>query len=649
MLKIDEFADVKILRYYVPGFENLDLKQKKLIYYLSQATLCGRDILYDQNNKYNLAIRKTLELIYEKYKGDRSSKDFAEMVIYLKRVWFSNGIHHHYGEDKFMPTFSKEFFIQAIMDIPLNLLPLSRKQTKKEFIDEICKVIFDPDYMSKKVNQKKDVIVNSANNYYGSNITQEEVKSFYSQMNCSDNKTPISYGLNSRLEKKNNQLLEKIWKKGGLYGQAITEIIKWLEKAKNVAENKHQEKVIDLLMEFYATGNLDIFDEYSIEWVKDTSNVDFINGFIEVYGDALGIKGSWEALVNFENKEATKRANMISRNAQWFEDNSPVHANFKKTEVIGVTAKVITVAQLGGDCYPTPPIGINLPNSNWIRTNYGSKSVTIENIMEAYNKDSQDNGFNKEFVWSDKELELLDKYGLLTDMVHTDLHECLGHGSGKILDCTPPNALGEYHSAIEETRADLFGLYYIADAKMIELGILPDENAYKAEYYKFMMNGLLTQLVRVEINKNLEEAHMQNRQLIAKWVLIKGEKEGVVQLTKKENKTYVVVNDYKALRNLFGQLLAEIQRITSEGDKGAAQILIEKYATKIDEKLHSEILDRYKKLKLKPYKGFVNPNYQLITDEKGEIIEVTIDYKEGYMDQMMRYSKDYSTLPTYND
>lgn len=648
MYEVDEFADLQILRYKVPGFEDLNVKQKELIYYLSMAALEGRDILFDQNNKYNLAIRRTLEAVYTNYKGDKSNADFKALEVYLKRVWFSNGIHHHYGEDKFAPTFSKEFFEKEVKALSSQKVPTAEGQSVDEFLAVITPVMFDPAVMAKKVNQSGDVIATSANNYYGDGISKDEVENFYAAMKDPKDPTPISYGLNSRLVKENGQLVEKVWKVDGLYGQALARIVGWLKKAEAVAENDTQKDVIAKLIKFYETGDLKTYDAYSIAWAGDHSDVDFVNGFTEVYGDALGIKASWESMVNFKNTEATKRTEIISKNAQWFEDSSPVDSAFKKKEVKGVSAKVITVSQLGGDCYPATPIGVNLPNSNWIRVNHGSKSVTIENIMEAYDQAAQHTGFGDEFIWSEVEHQSMDKYGFITDVLHTDLHECLGHGSGQILSTTPANALKEHHSTIEETRADLFGLYFIADAKLLELGIIPSADAYKAEYYKFMMNGLMTQLVRIEPGKDVEEAHMRNRQLIAKWVFEKGAKDNVVELKKRDNKTYVVINDYEKLRTLFGELLVEIQRITSEGDFAAAGKLIEQYAVKVDPALHKEVLDRYATLNTKPYKGFVNPVYELVKDASGKVTDVKVSYEEGYADQMLRYSKDFSALPTYN-
>lgn len=648
MYEVDEFADIQILRYKVPGFEDLDLKQKELIYYLSMAALEGRDILFDQNNRYNLAISRTLEAIYTNYKGDKTNADFQALEVYLKRVWFSNGIHHHYGEEKFLPTFSKEFFAQEVKALSEKDVPTAEGQSVDEFLSVITPVMFDPAVMAKKVNQSGDVIATSANNYYGDGITKAEVEKFYASMKNPKDLTPVSYGLNSRLVKENGQLIEKVWKVGGLYGQALQNVVNWLKKAENVTSDAKQKEVLAKLIQFYETGDLKTYDEYSIAWVHDHSDVDFVNGFTEVYGDALGIKASWESMVNFKNIEATKRTEIISSNAQWFEDRSPVDNRFKKKEVKGVSAKVITVSQLGGDCYPATPIGVNLPNSNWIRVNHGSKSVTIENIMEAYDQAAQHTGFGDEFIWSDVEKKSMDEYGFITDVLHTDLHECLGHGSGQILATTPANALGEHHSTIEETRADLFGLYFIADAKLVELGIIPNAEAYKAEYYKFMMNGLMTQLVRIEEGKDIEEAHMRNRQLIARWVFENGAKDSVVELKQRDNKTYVVINDYDKLRTLFGELLGEIQRITSEGDANAAKALIDKYAVKVDPALHKEVLTRYATLNTKPYKGFVNPVFTLVKDGEGNVSDVTISYEEGYVEQMLRYSKEFSSLPTYN-
>ena len=650
---VDRFADLEILRYQVPGFESLTLKQKQLLYHLSEAALMGRDILFDQNCRYNLPIRRTLEAIYTSYKGDRQTPDFLALETYLKRVWFANGIHHHYAEDKFQPGFSAEFLKKAISQLDPALVPVRPGQSIEAFTEEICQVILDPTVLPKRTTQSgdQDLIQASANNYYGEGLTQKEVEDFYaSQKNDPTDMTPISYGLNSRLVKENGQIQEKVWKVGGLYSPAIEAIVAELEKAIPFAENKAQKETIETLIDYYRTGDLRTFDAYSILWVEDTaSEVDFVNGFIETYGDPLGRKASWESTVNFINKEATKRTKTISDNAQWFEDHSPVDPRFKKEQVKGVSAKVITVTMLGGDCYPSTPIGINLPNADWIRRDHGSKSVTIENITEAYDKAAQGNGFKEEFVWSEEERQLIKRYGFITDNLHTDLHECLGHGSGKLLPGTDPDALKAYSSTIEEARADLFGLYYLADPKMVELGLVPDQKAYKAEYYKYMMNGLMTQLVRIAKGKDVEEAHMRNRQLIARWAYEHGQRDKVVEIVRREGKSYVVINDYRRLRELFAQLLAEIQRIKSEGDFEAAKQLVENYGVKIDPLLHEEILERYKKLNLAPYKGFVNPVMRLEKNAQGEVTDVTLDYTEGYAAQMLRYSRDYSYLNSYND
>ena len=650
---VDRFADLEILRYQVPGFESLTLKQKQLLYHLSEAALMGRDILFDQNCRYNLPIRRTLEAIYTSYKGDRQTPDFLALETYLKRVWFANGIHHHYAEDKFQPGFSAEFLKKAISQLDPALVPVRPGQSIEAFTEEICQVILDPTVLPKRTTQSgdQDLIQASANNYYGEGLTQKEVEDFYaSQKNDPTDMTPISYGLNSRLVKENGQIQEKVWKVGGLYSPAIEAIVAELEKAIPFAENKAQKETIETLIDYYRTGDLRTFDAYSILWVEDTaSEVDFVNGFIETYGDPLGRKASWESTVNFINKEATKRTKTISDNAQWFEDHSPVDPRFKKEQVKGVSAKVITVTMLGGDCYPSTPIGINLPNADWIRRDHGSKSVTIENITEAYDKAAQGNGFKEEFVWSEEERQLIKRYGFITDNLHTDLHECLGHGSGKLLPGTDPDALKAYSSTIEEARADLFGLYYLADPKMVELGLVPDQEAYKAEYYKYMMNGLMTQLVRIAKGKDVEEAHMRNRQLIARWAYEHGQRDKVVEIVRREGKSYVVINDYRRLRELFAQLLAEIQRIKSEGDFQAAKQLVENYGVKIDPQLHEEILERYKKLNLAPYKGFVNPVMRLEKNAQGEVTDVTLDYTEGYAAQMLRYSRDYSYLNSYND
>ena len=648
---VEQFADLQILRYRVPGFENLSLQQKELVYYLTEAALQGRDILFDQNGKYNLRIRRTLEAVYTGYKGDKNTPDFKAMEVYLKRVWFSNGIHHHYGSEKFVPGFAPEFFKEAVLSVDASTLPLAEGQTVEQLCDELSPVIFDPTVMPKRVNQAagEDLVLTSACNYYDG-VTQKEAEDFYNAMKDPKDETPVSYGLNSRLVKENGKIQEKVWKVGGLYGQAIDKIVYWLKKAEGVAENPEQKAVIAELIKFYETGDLKTFDEYAILWVKDLNSlVDFVNGFTESYGDPLGMKASWESLVNFKDMEATHRTEIISGNAQWFEDHSPVDKQFKKDEVKGVSAKVITAAILAGDLYPATAIGINLPNSNWIRSHHGSKSVTIGNITDAYNKAAHGNGFNEEFVYSDAELQLIDKYADLTGELHTDLHECLGHGSGKLLPGVDPDALKAYGSTIEEARADLFGLYYVADPKLVELGLTPNADAYKAEYYTYLMNGLMTQLVRIEPGNNMEEAHMRNRQLIARWVFEKGAADKVVELVKKDGKTYVVVNDYEKLRALFGELLSEIQRIKSTGDYQGAHDLVENYAVKVYPALHAEVLERYKKLNLAPYKGFVNPKYEAVVDAAGKITDVKVTYDEGYAEQMLRYSKDYSNLPSINN
>lgn len=650
---VDQFADLQILRYQVPGFESLSLKQKQLLYHLSEAALMGRDILADQNCRYNLPVRRTLEAIYAGYKGDRKDPQFTALETYLKRVWFANGIHHHYAEDKFVPGFTSEFFKNCVTQIETSALPLRDGQTVEQFVEELTPVLFDPAVLAKRTVQSgdEDWILASANNYYGGGITQKEVEDFYAGMKAGkDTISPISYGLNSRLVKEDGKVVEKVWKVGGLYSSAIEKIVTELQKAVPFAENEAQKAIIEKLIEYYQTGDLKTFDAYSILWVEDTvSDVDFVNGFIETYGDPLGMKASWESTVNFINKEATKRTKVISDNAQWFEDHSPVDTRFKKEKVKGVSAKVITVTMLGGDCYPATPIGINLPNADWIRRDHGSKSVTIENITEAYDKASQGNGFNEQFVWSDVERDELAKYGFITDNLHTDLHECLGHGSGKLLPGVDPDGLKAYSSTLEETRADLFGLYYLGDAKLVELGLVPNAEAYKAEYYKYMMNGLMTQLVRIEAGKNVEEAHMRNRQLIARWAYENGKADNVIELKERDGKTYVVVNDYAKLRSLFGTLLAEVQRIKSEGDFASGKKLVEDYAVKVDPVLHAEVLERYAKLNLAPYKGFVNPVMKEVKNDKGEVTDIVLDYTEGYADQMIRYSKDYSFLPTYTN
>ena len=647
---VDKFADIEILRYRVPDFEILSLKQKELVYYLNQAALEGRDILYDQNNKHNLCVRRTLEAVYSNYKGDRKSIDFNHLTTYLKRVWMGNGIHHHYSEDKFIPEFSSSYFSDVVKSIEASKLPLSKGESVDMLIAKLTPILFDQKVYPKRTNQAEgvDLIKTSANNYY-EGVTQPEVEAYYGKMKNPNDITPVSYGLNSKLVKENGVLVEKTYKVGGLYSAAITRIVSWLEKAAKVTENDKQLDVISSLIEFYRTGDLKKYDEYSINWVEDlNSQVDFVNGFTETYGDPLGMKASWESIVNFKNIEATKRTEIISANAQWFENNSPVDIRFKKETVKGVSAKVITATILAGDCYPATPIGVNLPNSNWIRHEHGSKSVTIENITEAYDQASLGNGFKEEFMWSDVERKRAKNFASMTNNLHTDLHECLGHGSGKLLPGVDPDALKAYGSTIEEARADLFGLYYMGDPKMTELGLLPDKEAYKAEYYSFIMNGLMTQLTRIQPDKNIEEAHMRNRQLIASWVYEKGKADKVIEMVKREGKTYVVVNDYKKLRTLFGNLLAEIQRIKSTGDFVGGKTLVETYGVKVNQPLHVEMLERYKKLHLAPYRGFVNPVYTLVKNDKGVITDVSISYTEGYVDQHLRYSKDYSVLPTYN-
>ncbi|WP_462337696.1 dipeptidyl-peptidase 3 family protein [Phocaeicola barnesiae] len=644
---VDQFADLQVLRYRVAGFDSLTLQQKKLVYYLSEAALQGRDILFDQNGKYNLQIRRLLETLYVHFTGDRTEEPFLALEVYLKRVWFSNGIHHHYGCDKFVPGFSAEYLKNLILHTDVSLLPLESGETVEAMCDKLFPVIFHPEVMPKRVNQNdgEDLVETSAANYY-EGVTQQEAEAFYAAQKAQgDAEHPVMYGMNSRLVKKDGVIQEEVWKVGGLYGKAIEKIIGWLHRAEEVAENDSQRQVIRLLVAFYQTGDLKLFDDYSIQWLKDTaSRVDFVNGFIESYGDPLGMKASWESIVNFKDLEATRRTELISSNAQWFEGHSPVNPSFKKERVKGVSAKVITAAMLAGDLYPSSAIGINLPNSNWIRSVHGSKSVTIGNLTDAYNKAARGNGFREEFVYSEAEKELLDNYADLTSDLHTDLHECLGHGSGKLLPGVDPDALKAYGSTIEEARADLFGLYYMADAKLVELGLLPDNEAYKAEYYSYMMNGLMTQLVRIEPGAQIEEAHMRNRQLIARWALEKGRDGQVVEWVKKAGKTFVRINDYVRLRELFGQLLAEIQRIKSEGDFEAARALVENYAVKVDAALHAEVLERYSSLHLAPYKGFVNPVYTPQVDENGEITDVTVLYDEGYTEQMLRYSRDYSNL-----
>lgn len=644
--QVEQFADLQILRYRVPGFEKLSLRQKQLIYYLSQAALEGRDILYHQNGKYNLPVCRLLEAVYVAYKGPRDTDEFRAFEVYLKRVWFANGIHHHYSCDKFVPGFTPDYLRSLVESLPADALPLAEGETCTKLCNRLFPVIFDPEVMPKRVNQAdgEDLILTSAANYY-EGVTQQEAEDFYAAMKTPGETEPVMYGMNSRLVKKDGVVQEEVWKIGGMYGEALQKIVSWLDKAAEVAENDRQREVIRLLTEFYRTGDLKTFDAYSIVWLKDTdSQVDFVNGFIESYGDPLGIKASWESIVNFKDLEATRRTELVSENAQWFEDHSPVAPQFRKEKVKGVSAKVITAAMLGGDLYPSTAIGINLPNSNWIRSVHGSKSVTIGNLTSAYNQAARGNGFRDEFVYSPVEIGLLDKYADITGDLHTDLHECLGHGSGRLLPGVDPDALKAYGSTIEEARADLFGLYYIPDPRMVELGLVPDAEAYKAEYYAYMMNGLMTQLVRIEPGCNVEEAHMRNRQLIARWALEQGAEQKVVELVVRDGKTFVRINDYEQLRSLFGRLLAEVQRIKSEGDYEAARQLVETYAVRIDPALHAEVLERYRQLHLAPYKGFINPVYTPCYDAEGRWTDVKVDYTEGYAAQMLRYSRDYANV-----
>lgn len=648
--EVDRFADVQILRYKVNNFDQLSLNQKMLVYYLSQAALEGRDILFDQNHKHNLSIRRLLEAVYVNYTGDKTAADFEAMTTYLKQVWMGNGIHHHYSEDKFKPGFTEDFLRTAVQGIDSTQLPLATGESVDSFIARVFPVIFDPALYPKRTNQENDVdlVLSSANNFY-EGVSQAEVEAFYQGMANPNDPRPVPYGLNSKVVKRDGKIQEIKWKVGGMYSEAIIRIVGWLHKAAEVAENESQKKVISTLIDYYETGNLETYDKYSIFWLQDlNSQVDFVNGFTETYTDPLGMKATWESIVNFKDVEATKRTTIISDNAQWFEDNSPTDKQYKKEEVRGVTAKVITVAMLGGDCYPATPIGINLPNSNWIRAEHGSKSVTIENITEAYNQASSGSGFREEFMVSKEEIERAVNYGALTDNLHTDLHECLGHGSGKLLPGVSPDALKAYGSPIEEARADLFGLYYVADPKLVELGLLPDMEAYKTQYYSYLMNGLMTQLTRIQPGKNIEQAHMRNRQLIASWVYEKGKDDKVVELKKVNGKTFVVVNDYEKLRGLFGELLKEIQRIKSTGDFEAAKQMVETYAVKVNQEIHTEVLDRYAKLNIAPYKGFVNPVYTLVKAEDGSIADVQVTYDENYVDQHLRYSREYSVLPSMN-
>ena len=644
---VDRFADIEVLRYEVPEYDRLSLNQKKMIYFLSQAAQAGRDIIWDQNGRYNLQIRKLLENIYTNYKGDKNSADFKAFEKYLKQVWFGNGIHHHYSTDKFIPEFSETFFKEQVAALPDSLLPLNPGETRQQMMATLTPVIFDPTVMPKRVNQDGtiDVVANSASNLYGDGVTQAEVEAYYAAMKDPNDATPISYGLNARVVKEDGKIKEEHYHLNGLYGPAIAKIIYWLDMAKSVAENDAQKAYITKLIDYYITGDLRLFDEYSILWAEDTaSDVDFVNGFIESYGDPLGMTGSYESYVNFKNKKSSDRTETISSNAQWFEDHSPIYPRFRKPVVKGVSSMVINAAMLAGDAFPSTAIGINLPNANWIRAAHGSKSVTLENITEAYDMASHGNGFNEEFVIDAPTSKLMEDYLYITDMLHTDLHECLGHASGQLMPGVDPDALKENGSALEEARADLFALYYLADPKLIELGILDNPDAYKAEYYKYMLNGLMTQLNRIEPGKDIEEAHMRNRQLIAAYILDKGKKDKVAQLVKKNGKTYVKINDYQKMRALIADLLAEIQRIKSEGDYKAGADLINKYAVKVDPKLHKEVLDRFSKLDIPPYRGFINPVYEPVYDKDGNITDVKLKYGENYVDQMLRLSQDYTTL-----
>ena len=641
----ESFADIQMLRYQLKGFEDLSLQQKKLIYYLSEATLYGRDITFDQFGKYNLIIRKTLEAILLSYKGDRECEQFKALEVYLKRVWFSNGVYHHYGCEKFVPEFSKSFFIEALKGADKALLPLDRFGTTEELCQTLCHVIFEPDVLPKRVNKAEgaDVVASSACNFY-EDVSQKEVEDFYNGMKNenADDKEPVSYGLNSKLVKRDGKLVELVWSENGMYADAIKHITCWLEKAAGVAENGKQRQYIETLVRYYRTGDLRLFNDYCIQWVGEhEAQVDFVNGFIEVYGDPLGLKGSWEGIVEYKDLEATRRTQTISQNAQWFEDHSPVDPRFRKQKVKGVTANVICAAMLGGDEYPSTAIGINLPNADWIRAEHGSKSVTIGNLTDAYNKAARGNGFKEEFVIDADTIAMIEKYGDVCDDLHTDLHECLGHGSGQLLPGVDPDALKAYGNTIEEARADLFALYYIADEKLVELGLTPNEEAYKSQYYTYMMNGLMTQLTRIKPGNDIEEAHMRNRALIAHWCFENG---NAIQMEKRDGKTFVNISDYKELRALIARLLAEIQRIKSEGDFEAAKTLVENYAVKVDVNLHKEVLERYERLHLAPYKGFINPVMTPVTDSNGEITDINVDYTEGYSEQMLRYSKQYGTL-----
>ena len=643
---LERFADIQLLRYRLNGFEQLSLLQKKLVYYLSKATLYGRDITFDQFGRYNLRIRKMLEAVYTDPSVNHETDDFRALEVYLKRVWFSNGIYHHYGTEKFQPDFTADYLRSLLQQVDARKLPLRDGETLDALCDELFPVIFDPTVLPKRVNKAdgEDLLLTSACNFY-EGLTQQEAEEFYAQRKADDEKNsrPLSHGLNATLVKRNGVIEEDVWKIDGRYGNAIQHIVYWLKKAHGVAENTRQQRVIELLISYYETGNLQCFNDYCIEWVGEhEGRIDFVNGFIEVYGDPLGLKGSWEGIVEYKDLEATKRTQTISQNAQWFEDHSPVDPRFRKPHVKGVTANAICAAMLGGDEYPSTAIGINLPNADWIRAEHGSKSITISNITEAYNKSAHGNGFKEEFVIDQETLAIIEKYGDKCDDLHTDLHECLGHGSGQLLPGTDPDALKAYGNTIEEARADLFGLYYIADHKLVELGLLPDDNAYQAQYYGYIMNGLMTQLIRIEPGHQIEEAHMRNRSLIAHWCYEQG--NGVVTIERHEGKTFVRINDYKALRALFARLLAEIQRIKSEGDYEAARQLVERYAVKVAPQLHQEVLERYKRLNLAPYKGFINPVLKPVLDAQGEISDIQVDYTESYVHQMLRYGQEYGTL-----
>ncbi|MDO9511065.1 MAG: dihydrofolate reductase [Bacteroidales bacterium] len=646
--QIDRFGDAKILRYQIPAWDSLNLQQKELVYYLSQAALCGRDITFDQNYKHNLVIRRTLEAVYEKYSGDRNTADWENFMIYLKRVWFSNGIHHHYSTDKFFPEVSRDVFVGMMQKSAGAEWPMVEGQDYNTFMEWVTDLIFNPEIAPKRVMQDEgsDIVAASACNYY-EGVTEKEVDDFYNAIRKKEDNTPISYGLNSKLIKENGKVLEKKYVLDGMYGPAIAQIVYWLEKASTVAENDYQKQGIDKLIEYYKTGDLKTWDDYNVLWVGDNSLVDFVNGFIEVYGDPLGMKASWESVVNFKDVIATRRAITISENAQWFEDHSPIDPRFRKPQVKGVSAKVITVAQLGGDCYPTTPIGINLPNADWIRRDHGSKSVTMENITYAYDQASLGNGALEEFCYSPEEVAIIKEHGALAGNLHTDLHECLGHGSGQLLPGTSSEALKNYSSPLEEARADLFALYYMMDQKMIELGLFTTLDVAKSEYSSYIRNGLMTQLVRIVPGKTIEQAHMRSRALIAGWCYENGRAENVIEKMVRDGKTYFVINDYNKLRTLFGKLLFEMQRIKSEGDYTAGKLLVETYAVKVDPALHTEVLERYNKLNLAPYSGFINPVLEPVIVD-GKITDVKVIYPDNYTEQMMNYSKKFSFLPNLN-